>query len=205
MKELNANVVVVKENFWRFFDDVKNFCTQAEKETKLEKTKNNMKADGWENYPESLLHRLYKSNKYDNGNGCLVLVYDNDKLFALSGVEKHTDNIAIISKRLFVLREYRTVPIFSMFIIKPQIEWAKKRGFKVCLITVNEYQRDTVLRIFKRAQKRGAIILGRKVYPDGNIFKEMKIYPVKMFINGEYQYIISYLIDKDYQIDLEEI
>ena len=197
--------MVVKNNFNKYKEEIKEFCKKAENETKLEKTKANMKANNWKQFPESLLYRLYKSRKYDEENGAIVLVYYDDELCAISGVEKHTSEIAIIAKRLYVLRKYRTIPIFSMFILRPQIEWAKKNNMKACLITINEYQRDTVLRIFKRAQKRSAVVLGRELYPDGNLFEEMQIYPVKIFINGEYQYIISYLIDKNYKINFGEI
>lgn len=204
-KQLNVKPKVIEHGFRDYFDQIKDFCVLAENETKLVKTKLNMKGTNWENYPESLMYRLYKSKKYDNGNGAAVILYDEDGICGFSGVERHNDEIAMIAKRLYILRKYRTFPFFSTFMIKPQIDWAKRKGFKACLISINEYQRDTILRIFKRAQKRSAIILGREVYPDGNLFNQMRINPVKIFINGEHQYIISYLIDKDYQINYGEL
>jgi hypothetical protein len=204
-KLLNVKVLLVESNFDEYFDEILTFCKKAEIETDLKKTKANMKSDNWADYPESLMFRLYKSKKYSNSNGALVMVYNGNELFSISGVEKHNKEIAIIAKRLYVLRKYRTMPIFSTFILNPQIEWAKKEGMKACLITINEYQRHTVLRIFQRAQKKSAVVLGKELYPTGNIFNEMKINPLKIFINGEYQYIISYLIDKNYKINFGEI
>jgi hypothetical protein len=195
----------IEKDFHTFYDELYKFCKLAEAETTLEKTKRNMKGHTWKNYPESLLYRLYKSEKYDNGNGAISLLYDNEGICAFGGVEKHTNNIAIMAKRYYVKRKYRFTPILSSFIIQPQIDWAKRKGFKVCLMTINEYQRSTVLQLFKRAQKRQAIVLGKQVYPNGNIYSDMSIIPCKVYINGEYQYIIVHKIDKNYNLDLEEI
>jgi hypothetical protein len=187
------------------FDEIYEFCKKAEDETTLLKTKQNMKGEGWKLYPESLMYRLYIKRTYSSGDGALSILYDDDGICAISGVEKHTDDIAIMSKRLYVLRKYRFMPIMSRFLIKPQIEWATKRGFKACLITVNEYQRHTVLQLFKRMQSRKAIVFGEQIYKDGNIYDQMSILPVKVYINGEHQYIIVHKIDKGYNLNLKEL
>ena len=188
-----------------YYHDILDFCIKAEAETKLEKTKANMKGNDWKEYPESLMYRVYNSLKYYNGNGALSLLYDKDGICALSGIEKHNDEVAIMSKRLYVLRKYRFMPIMSTFLIKPQIDWAEEKGFKACLITVNEYQRHTVLQLFKRMQSRRAIVFGEQIYEDGNIYEQMSILPVKVFINGEDQYIIVHKLDKNYDLKIEEL
>jgi len=205
-KEYMFSFQFVEKDFDYYYDEIFEFCERAEKETTLDKTKNNMKAEGWEKYPESLLYRLYYSRKYDDGNGALSILYDSPgNICSMAGVERHTNNIAIMAKRYYVRRKYRFMPLLSNFILGPQVEWATKKGFKVCLITVNEYQRHTVLQLFKRAQKRKAMILGDKVYPEGNIYEKMQIVPVKTFINGEYQFIIVHKIDDNYNLDYEEL
>ena len=205
-KEYEFNFKFIKGEYKdEYFYDILDFCNKAEAETKLEKTKSNMKGEGWKKYPESLMYRVYNTLKYYNGNGALSLLYDNDGICALSGVEKHNDEVAIMSKRLYVLRKYRFMPIMSNFLIQPQIEWAKENGFKACLITVNEYQRHTVLQLFKRMQSRRAIVFGEQIYKGGNIYDQMSILPVKIFINGEDQYIIVHKIDRNYDLKVEEL
>lgn len=196
----------IENGFDSYFDELYKFCQLAEKETTLTKTTNNMKARGWKDHPESLLYRVYHSRKYDNNNGAMSILYDtNGDICAFAGVERQTNDIAVMAKRYYVSRKYRFMPLLSTFIINPQIEWAERNGFKVCLITVNEYQRHTVLALFKRMKERKAVVLGENVYPNGNIYEDMKIVPCKVFINGEHQYIIIHYIDKNYHLNFEDL
>lgn len=188
---------IIEKNFENYRKELEIFCKKAEKETVLEKTKNNMRYSNWINFPESLLYRIYHSKKYDNGKGAITLLYnEKNDLIAFAGVEKQSKNIAMIIKRYYVLREYRKYHTFvNDFIMPEQIKWSIKKGAKLCIFTINKYQEDTVLYIFKRLQKGKPIISKENILIKKNLLKEMVLLPKRYFINGEKQWIIIYQLE----------
>lgn len=201
---MNFKVLFIEDDFEKYRKDIEEFCKKAEEETTLIKTKNNMRYSDWLKYPESLLNRLYYKKKYNSGNGAITLVYDNDGVCMFAGIEKHNKDVAIMAKRYYVLSKYRKRGTYlNDFILPPQIDWAKRNGFKLCLITINKYQERTVLQIFKRAQKQSCVILGKRAYPKRrNLYLHMKVLPKTFFINGEDQHIILHKLQDCNEEDL---
>lgn len=206
---MKFKTVLIKENFENYRIDIENFCKKAEYETKSVKTKNNMIFTDWDKYPESLLYRIFISKKYDNGNGAMSLIYDDeDKLCMFAGVEGHNKDIAIMAKRFYVLKKYRKKGTYlSNYILPEQIKWAKEKKYKICLITINKYQTG-VLELFKRLKSNNVSLIGETKTNIKNqyLYKQMELLPNEIYINNELQHIIVYtLSDCDYKQILKGI
>lgn len=193
------NLVSITKNYEDYFQIIYDFCKKAVSETKLKKTIRNMDYRDWENNPHCLLYRLYKKRMFDNDNGMFNLLYYNDELIALCGVERaemDPSHIAILAKRMFVIRKFRNKGVYHDHMFDTQVEWAKERGIKVCLITVNEYQRKTLVAIFKKIKSRA---WGRHNSGEWEKYKDLEIVPTRMKINKTFQYIICHFIDKSFR------
>ena len=180
-------VITPDENL-EYFDDIFKFCQKAHRETKLKQTIKNMSPVNWEENKESLLYRIYVKGFFDNEKGMLTLVYYNNELISLSGVESYSNDVAIMAKRYFVLRAYRPYPFLHNFMLDPQLEWALKRKFKVALLTINEYQKNTVFSLIKRSKENKAFILGKKIKMPK--YKDFTIHPEIVKLNNSFQYIL---------------
>lgn len=169
-------MIVRQQDLDKYFYEIKFFCREAMNDCKNTQTRMNMDSITWKFNPASLLHCLYKQKKIDP----LFLAYENDKLIGLAGIEKYNEHVAIISKRLFVLREYRNKLIHWKQILKPQVEWCRNQGFKVCIATQNEYKK--VMHKHIRRWDKGFIFL-----------------PGKYNICGCEQYICGLYLDEKYK------
>ena len=189
--------VILPENTNDYFDDIFCFCQEASTQTSLQQTEKNMSSENWETNEESLLYRIFIGNRFDENNGVLTLVYYKDKLIAVSGVERHNSLVAVMAKRYFVLKKYRPYHFFHNFMFCPQFDWIEKQGFKVALITVNEYQEKTVLNLFRRSQNNRALLLGLSSnLPNYSLFK---VHPSPINFLSCRQYILYRMLDENFE------
>ena len=130
-------MIIEQKDLINYFDDIKVFCRDALMDCKHEQTRRNMDDQRWIHNRESLLNCLYIQKKISP----LFLATDNDKIIGLAGIEKYNDDVAIIGKRLFILKQYRNQLIHWYQIIKPQIQWCKNNGYKIVIWTHNEYKK----------------------------------------------------------------
>lgn len=130
------------------FDEIKAFCRLAVKDSKNKSLRNNMAYVFYENIPEALMNRIYVKKSFL----ILTLVYDENNLVSLSGVEPFNSSVALIGRRLFKLKSHRNIDIFYDYMLEPQMNYLKDHNFKVGLFSVNDYNK--LIFDFTRKQKR---------------------------------------------------
>lgn len=150
---METKIVHTRENFEDLFDDIFLFCVKACEQIKQQskeqgvdfsQTLVNMDYTNWEHNNECLLYRIYKTTKFNGNHGIMVLLYDEDRIVALSGVEMWNKYTVSLGKRAFTLREYRNQFINTKYLMPIQIKWAYNTHpeLKLFIVTVNEYLKN---------------------------------------------------------------
>ena len=148
---------------------------------------------------ESLLYHIYTKKTYQEPNGGLFLVFDNNQIISVSGTErcKFDDRVCYIAKRLSLLPKYRGKGIYSKYILPKQVEWARNRNYKMGLLTWNE-DRETLYKTFIRISKGKSIMMydfdRQKIYNN-----KLVIYDGLYNINHTPQFVIGYKIDDNFE------
>lgn len=182
--------IVILQKFDKHFDQIKNFCQEAIKDCKNLTTKENMDYITWKENPSSLMNRLYIKKSFL----MLVLLYDKNCLVGLSGIEPYNKEIALIGRRLFILKKYRKGGSFHDFMLEPQINFIRKYGFKLGIITINEYKKSIVKIIERSAQNKApGFIAPLPKYSDFIILDK----PIEF--NHVKQYILAVYTSKKYK------
>ena len=175
---------ITVENYIDYIDDVYEFCKTFldERQNNPEQTKLNMSLD-WKNTPSSFLRKLHQELFL-----AISLVYNNNKVVAVSAIEKYDDKTVCILKRLAVIKAFRFKPATSKIILPQQIKWAKENGWEKAWISVNEYN-TTVIKLIERIKKgRGVVTYHSK------LFNDFEYIGIKNIQNTE-QYTYEYILD----------
>jgi len=162
------SLVKVGENYWNFFDDIHDFCVRAVSELRtdkrnVEQTINNMQYKDWKNNNSCLLYRTYVKFDYSNDKGMLYLLYQDDKIVAVSAVVRYDENIVVLCKRTYLMNDVKGKAFTHEYFIEPQISWAKEKGFKAGIFLMNEYMKPLYL-MLKRASEGKGFQLGVPKY-----------------------------------------
>lgn len=178
------------------------YCKQAFSE-KDEPSHNVMYNENWENDPSTLPYLIYKSDRFDNDNGDMFLLMEDDQIKGCSGVNilnEFDNNVAIAGVRTWLNKELRGKFIIGRYLLPEHLKWAKEKNLKTIIITLNEYNKR-LIPYFKREG------LGIKKNRNEN----------SMFYNGQHhldfsvnlyytkQYVMYHKIDESYEPDWESI
>ena len=175
-------------------DDIEKFCGKIN-------YKDNYHVDYFN--PATLVSCLYSSKRFLEPNGCLHLVYDNDIIVGLAGVEKaeFNNNISLLARRVSYLPEYRNQSIYSNMILYKQVDWCREQNIKMGLITWNK-DRKMFYDAYKRMYRNGLAHIG---YKYNNRYKNrLIIYEGLYIIKYTPQYIVGYIIDHDFKWNPKE-
>ena len=201
---MDYTVKIISSNFNDIYDDLVYYCRIAEIESQSSIMKRNMKGFSWENYPESLLYKIFKTDTYKNGNGLLILIYKNNKIISTSTCELYNKDIVILLKRLYILNKFRGKNRYNFTVYLPnQLKWAKEKNAKVCIWTVNTYN-EGMIKLTKRIKNHKGVLLGKSVILEYNDFIDNIVFhndPI--FFNNQMQMIVSYNLDSNFKFTLE--
>lgn len=162
-------------NFIDHFYDIKDFCRQAESESKHPQTKLNMTVKHWVKTPESLLCKIYIKKDYE----ALSILRTNKKQIAFVGIEKADwDKKVVRLTRTYILKQYRGRRYISKLMLPEIIDFCKDKNFKTILYTVNSYNSKMV-----------------------KMYRYLKIaeHPEKLVIRNTIQHVFYVPIDKKYK------
>jgi len=122
------------------FEDLVNFCKQAETETK-QPAHVNMSTVNWQNRSETLLHTLKIQGRYDQGKGRFFFVRADGLLAGVSGCYTYDvdPQILVCGVRCWTLPEYRVKYLHGNHLFPAQFEWGKQQGYVAGMFTFNEY------------------------------------------------------------------
>jgi len=163
--------------------EIKDFCYTAISQDRTKKhIKRNMDPTGISN--SSLIYRILKTDKYKNNRGIITPVYYNGKIVSISGSEIYNDDIIIMGKRYFTLREHRHKQLFLRYMILNQWIWVDfvKKQHSLIITTINEEDKG-ILRLWKKEKVR------KFLYP-----LKYKVNDNKSFIEGVEQYTVEFYI-----------
>ena len=177
---------ITVENFVPYLDHVHRFCEEmilelCEKSKNVEQTKLNMSLDL--SQPSSFLRKLH-NKKYL----ALSLVYDNNKVVAVSAIEKYDDKTLCILKRLAVIKAYRFKPATSNFILPQQIDWAINNGWKKVWFSFNKYNKVIGKLMERMNQGNGVVTTHSELF---NKFEYIGLINIQNTEQYTYEYILD--------------
>ena len=175
---------IIATNPYDYIQEIKDFCKIAYEESNDE----NMSLDDGNNTPSLLKHLRLKTIPM-----VTMVLYDKN-IISLSGVQKYNEDVCILGKRFYTLKEYRKSPMgkpnnfFQDYMYKPQLSWAVDNNFKVALITFNEHNKK-LIPVLEREQKKG------------RSFQSFKKLDKKLIINKTEQYVFYNKLDINYDVE----
>ena len=175
---------IIATNPYDYIQEIKDFCKIAYEESNDE----NMSLDDGNNTPSLLKHLRLKTIPM-----VTMVLYDKN-IISLSGVQKYNEDVCILGKRFYTLKEYRKSPMgkpnnfFQDYMYKPQLTWAVDNNFKVALITFNEHNKK-LIPVLEREQKKG------------RSFQSFKKLDKKLIINKTEQYVFYNKLDINYDVE----
>tara|TARA_Y100001972_G_scaffold5521_1_gene5925 strand:+ start:507 stop:1061 length:555 start_codon:yes stop_codon:yes gene_type:complete len=175
---------IIATNPYDYIQEIKDFCKIAYEESNDE----NMSLDDGNNTPSLLKHLRLKTIPM-----ITMVLYDKN-IISLSGVQKYNEDVCILGKRFYTLKEYRKSPMgkpnnfFQDYMYKPQLSWAVDNNFKVALITFNEHNKK-LIPVLEREQKKG------------RSFQSFKKLDKKLIINKTEQYVFYNKLDINYDVE----
>ena len=175
---------IIATNPYDYIKEIKDFCKIAYEESNDE----NMSLDDGNNTPSLLKHLRLKTIPM-----VTMVLYDKN-IISLSGVQKYNEDVCILGKRFYTLKEYRKSPMgkpnnfFQDYMYKPQLSWAVDNNFKVALITFNEHNKK-LIPVLEREQKKG------------RSFQSFKKLDKKLIINKTEQYVFYNKLDINYDVE----
>ncbi len=175
--------ILYKEDLINKFYDIHEFCKAAVVEDNYVGIKRNMDYIFWHKNKHSLLYQIYIAKKYE----CIMVAYDKNKIIAISGIELYNEDVAIILKRLYVLKNFRKNK--EMF-LPLQIDWCKEHNIKMAMITINNYNKKMKSMMDRFITDPST----RKRYPIISKFK----YHGKMKINSIKQDVYYFKLEEKY-------
>ncbi|MFA5490565.1 MAG: hypothetical protein WC284_15365 [Candidimonas sp.] len=153
--------------------------------------------------PGSLWSVLFEEKRFDHPNGIFGLLYEDDKIIAMSGAYRadFCQDIVIGGVRTYTLKEYRKDFLHGSLLIPKQIEWAVKNEASAFALTFNHYNR-WLWDFIRRINCGGGVVLGKKV-PDS--LKEFTAHPKPCVIKHTKQWICWKRLNEKFKYDWREI
>ena len=141
-QHFHINIVYSKQLEKNSYNDILELCKNNGENT-------NYSVD-WKNHNNSLLYALMNQDRFANGNGGMILLYDSQKLIAISGYNRSPfdSNVFLLGGRTLVDKTYRNNQLISSYIIPTQISESKKAGAKVIAFTFDVSNKFSLYHVF---------------------------------------------------------
>jgi hypothetical protein len=183
--------------------EIFDFCKQAFEE-KSQPSHINMWNDDWENDTSTLPYLLYKSNRFNNSNGDMFLLFDDDnKILAMSGVNisDFDPNVALGGVRSWVNKSMRGKFVIGGYFLPIQLKWATDRNLKTIALTINDYNKRLIPYL-----KRSGLGINKQLDNPNSMFHNGQFYvDFPVIINYTKQWVMYHKIDENYIPDWESI
>ena len=183
-------------------DAILDYCKQAFTE-KDQPGHANMWHDDWENQPSTFPYLLYRSERFKNGNGIMLLLLDeNDNILGTSGanVSDFDKNVVLGGVRTWLNKDLRGQFMMGRLVLPHQLSWATELGFKTLALTFNDYNKR-LLPYFARS----GLGIEKKRKPGSLFYNGQYILDFPVNINYTKQWVVYHKIDELYQPDWESI
>ena len=173
----------VTTNPSEYLDEITEFCKIAYNESGDKNFE--LKSDG----TSSLLRHIE-----ENSIPMITMVLEDKKIISLSGVQRYSNDVCILAKRFYTLKEYSKSPMgkpnnfFQDYMYEPQLAWAVNYSFKIVLITFNE-DKKKLIPVLEREQRKG------------RSFKSFIKHDKILNINNTRQYVFYKKLDKNYDVE----
>lgn len=177
------------------------FCKIQSTETTMPAAKNMFGATN-----NTLTYILENSNRFKYPNGDFLILYDNSRIVACSGVYKSSfDNvIGIAGVRTFIIDEYRHLSLNREYFLVEQKKWCVDNGLKIVMLTFNDYNKN-LINVFKRrrlGEKSDRCNTREPKHLFYNNFNEVQF---PLTIQHTKQWVIYETLDTDFSFDWDSI
>jgi hypothetical protein len=183
--------------------EIFDFCKQAFEE-KSQPSHINMWNDDWENDNSTLPYLLYKSNRFNNNNGDMFLLLDEDnKILAMSGVNisDFDPYVALGGVRSWVNKHMRGKFVIGGYFLPIQLKWATDRNMKTIALTINDYNKRLIPYL-----KRSGLGINKQLRNPNSMFHNGQFYvDFPVIINYTKQWVMYHKIDENYIPNWEAI
>lgn len=184
--------------------DLVAFCREVEQSSPDIAT--NWKVTDWQLEPASLFHVLLIQKRFDTGGLCLL--YENQKIIAISGFYKsdiHPD-IHIFGARAWVLKEKRMNLLIAENILPVQIEMMCHNQAKMGLITFTD-RTKRFAELIKRSNEN--YVEGKPLFFFGDrypqLYRDMIMLEFPITVNHVKQWALVKKFDQSFDFDFNTI
>jgi len=160
----------------------------------------NYAVDNWESKPSSFLYVFLKTARFNEGNGGIILVEDDDKLCGISGFNRsdfHPD-IYILGVRTLIDRDYRKNLFMSTYFIPAQIELIKNFA-KMIIFLFDTQDKFNLYTVFCSGKLN--LFLFNKLKEFDHIWGNLKALEYPVYINYINQNLLYIKLEKNFDFD----
>jgi hypothetical protein len=160
----------------------------------------NYAVDNWESKPSSFLYVFLKTDRFNKGNGGIILVEDGNKLCGISGFNRsdfHSD-IYILGVRTLVDHDYRKNLFMSTYFIPAQIELIKNFA-KMVIFLFDTQDKFNLYTVFCSGKLN--LFLFNKLNKFDHIWGNLKSLDYPVYINYTNQNLLYIKLEEDFDFD----
>jgi hypothetical protein len=156
----------------------------------------------WGNNPKSLLYKFTYTDIFSEKNGAYFLLYQDEKLVHMSGVNKSEfdENVYICGVRTLTKKEYRHKLLMSQFMIPAQEAIVKVLGGKMMFFCF-----ENGGSIYNVLQKGKFDLFLQKQTEKFNVYKDLTTHTKPVYINHTKHCVLYKPLDYSYKFDWEKI
>lgn len=170
---------------------VTSFCAESATDSK-QVAAQNMAVENWEDNPASLLYLLLIEKRFSQGRGGLFLLFDEDKVVAISGYYQSDFDSAtyVMGVRSWVLKEHRHHLLISDYLLPQQLKECQGLGARNIILTFNTHTKPfahLIERGNKNPDQKTKFFFGDK-FPE--VYEGMVFYKHPVKIKNSKQWIM---------------
>jgi len=156
----------------------------------------------YRNNPKSLLYKFVCTDTFSENNGAYLLLYENNELVHMSGVNKSefSDKIYICGVRTLTKKSHQHQLLMSQYMLPAQEAIVKVLGGKMRIFCFEDG--GSLYNIVKKG-KFNLFLQNQAV--KYNVYEGLTPYNIPVNINHTKHYILYKLLDKDFVFDWEKI
>lgn len=160
----------------------------------------------WQKMPNTLPYILTQTDKFTGDNGEFYLLFDNEKIIAVGGVQlAHFNNkIAVAGIRTWVEKTQRNKMLVAKYLLPAHKAWAVAQGCKQIALTFNQYNRN-LAKVFTRIRAGEAGDRISKRTSDMMFYNGVTELDFTVCIQYTPQWVIYEQLDPDWQFNWRAI
>jgi hypothetical protein len=147
--------------------------------------------------PSTLVHCIYKSQRFLKPNGSFIVICNKKKeeIVGITGAERWTEvdpNVALIGRRMMIREDLRSKAIPTRYTLPLQVNWCRDNNIDLALITCNE-DRQSIHEAYRRMANGGIYYPG---FEYNHVYEgRLRIFDGLYNVKNTPQYLVGYYVN----------